>query len=292
MSNIIKLLTPHIQDLGGFNARRSLPHAEHSMVGSFIFFDHLGPATFPAGKGVDVRPHPHINLATVTYLFEGALLHRDSLGCVQEISPGAVNWMTAGKGIVHSERSPKSDRNIESTLHAIQIWVALPETSEEVEPSFNHYPPQAIPNWTEGDVKIVLIAGELGTKKSPVKTLSPTLYGDLSFEPGGNFMLNSDYSERAIYTVTEGIIVDGEKLPQHRLAILSPKSKIEISAQTKARCMIIAGEPVGKRYKWWNFVSSSKDRIEKAKQDWQEGKFEPVPEETEFISLPEDTAPL
>lgn len=292
MSNITKLLAPHIQDLGGFNARRSLPHDEHSMVGSFIFFDHLGPATFPPGKGVDVRPHPHINLATVTYLFEGALLHQDSLGCVQEIRPGAVNWMTAGKGIVHSERSPESDRSIESTLHAIQIWVALPEAAEEVEPSFEHYPPEDIPTWTDNGVKIALIVGELGNKKSPVKTLSPTFYGDLSFEPGSNFVLNLDYSERAIYTVTKGISVDGEELPQHRLAILSPKSSIEISSQIQARCMVIAGEPVGKRYKWWNFVSSSKEKIEQAKQDWQTGKFESVPGETEFITLPEDTAPL
>ena len=292
MSHIIKLLTPHIQDLGGFNARRSLPHKEHSMVGSFIFFDHLGPATFPAGKGVDVRPHPHINLATVTYLFEGALLHQDSLGSVQEIRPGAVNWMTAGRGIVHSERSPESDRFLESTLHAIQIWVALPEAAEEVEPSFDHYPSQEIPSWTENGVKIALIAGELGNNKSPVRTLSPTLYLDLSFESGGKFILDPNYSERAVYTVTEGIIVDGEKLEQHRLAILSPESKLEISAQTQTRCMVIAGEPVGKRYKWWNFVSSSKDRIEQAKQDWQGDKFARVPGETEFISLPEDLPPL
>ncbi|WP_229640498.1 pirin family protein [Waterburya agarophytonicola] len=157
MSNITKLLTPHIQDLGGFNARRILPHDEYSMVGSFIFFDHLGPATFPPGTGVDVRPHPHINLATVTYLFEGALLHRDSLGSVREIRPGAVNWMTAGKGIVHSERTPESDRDVESTLHAIQVWVALPEEAEEIEPSFAHYSCDDIPNWTANGVKIALI---------------------------------------------------------------------------------------------------------------------------------------
>ena len=292
MSNIAKLLTPHIQDLGGFNARRSLPHEEHTMVGSFIFFDHLGPATFAPNKGVDVRPHPHINLSTVTYLFEGSLLHRDSLGYTQEIHPGAVNWMIAGKGIVHSERSPESDRQKESILHAIQIWVALPTEAEEIEPSFSHYPPENIPHWTENGVAIALIAGELGNKKSPVKTLSPTLYCDLAFEPDGRFILDAEYSERAIYTVTEGIVVDGEELPQHRLAILSPDSIVEISAADKARCMIIAGEPVGKRYKWWNFVSSSTERIEQAKQDWQAGKFPQILDENEFIPLPEDTAPL
>lgn len=288
MSNITKLLTPHIQDLGGFNARRSLPHNQHSMVGAFIFFDHLGPAIFAPGQGVDVRSHPHINLATVTYLFAGALLHRDSLGSVKEIRPGAVNWMTAGKGIVHSERSPQSDRLEESTLHAIQIWVALPQEVEEINPSFAHYPPEAIPTWSENGVKITLIAGKLRDKVSPVATLSPIFYADLSCSVNSKFMLTPDYSERAIYTVTQGIIVDGEEIEQHRLAILSPDSVVEISTQTQARCMLIGGEPVGKRYKWWNFVSSSPARIEQAKQDWQAGKFESVPQETEFIPLPQD----
>jgi redox-sensitive bicupin YhaK (pirin superfamily) len=288
MSNITKLLTPHIQDLGGFNARRSLPHAEHSMVGAFIFFDHLGPAVFAPGTGVDVRPHPHINLATVTYLFEGALLHRDSLGSVQEIRPGAVNWMTAGKGIVHSERSPQSDRLEESILHAVQIWVALPQEAEEVNPSFTHYPSEAIPTWSENGVEITLIAGKLMGKASPVETLSPIFYADLSCSTNSKFIFIPDYSERAIYTVTEGIIIDGEEIEPHRLAILAPDSTVEISADTQARCMLIGGEPVGKRHKWWNFVSSSLVRIEQAKQDWQAGQFDPVPQETEFISLPKD----
>ena len=176
MSSLIQLLTPHIQDLGGFNARRSLPNDQRMMVGPFIFFDHLGPAIFPPGKGVDVRPHPHINLATVTYLLEGALLHRDSLGTVQEIHPGAVNWMSAGKGIVHSERSPDSDRLRESTLHAIQTWVALPEEFEESEPYFSHYPAAEIPTWRENGVAIALIAGSTMGKTSPVNTLSPIIY--------------------------------------------------------------------------------------------------------------------
>ena len=288
MSNITQLLTPHIQNLGGFNARRSLPHNDRMMVGPFIFFDHLGPAVFPPGKGVDVRPHPHINLATVTYLFAGVLLHRDSLGSIQEIHPGAVNWMTAGRGITHSERSPQSDRIIESTLHAIQTWVALPEEYQETEPCFSHYPAEDIPTWTENGVAIALIAGEALGKKSPVNTLSPIIYLDLSFTPGGKFILPPDYKERAIYSVTPGIIIDGEELEQHRLAVLSPDIEVEIIAHNQARCVVVGGEPVGKRHKWWNFVSSHPERIEQAKQDWQSGKFESVPGETEFIPLPDN----
>ncbi|YAF95711.1 MAG: pirin family protein [Nodularia sp. CChRGM 3473] len=288
MSSISQLLTPHIQDLGGFAARRSLPHDERMMIGPFIFFDHLGPAIFPPGKGVDVRPHPHINLATVTYLFEGVLLHRDSLGNVQEIHPGAVNWMSAGRGIVHSERSPQSDRLKQSTLHAIQTWVALPEAHEDTEPWFRHHPTEDIPTWTENGVAIALIAGAAWGRTSPVKTLSPTIYLDLSFAPGAKLTLPADYSERAIYSVTQGLFVDGEELKQHQLAILSANSMVEISTNTQARCVVIGGEPVGDRHKWWNFVSSRPERIEQAKHDWQENRFDQVPEESEFIPLPQD----
>ena len=288
MSSIIKLLTPHVKDLGGFNARRSLPHDEVMTVGPFIFFDHLGPAVFAPGKGVDVRPHPHINLATVTYLFEGSLLHRDSLGTVREIRAGAVNWMSAGRGIVHSERSPQSDRDTESTLHAIQTWVALPEEQEETEPWFNHYPAKDIPSWSENDVKITLIAGSAWGRTSPVKTASGIIYLDLEFVPGTKLTLPSDPdNERAIYSVTEGLLVDGVELEQHRLALLS-SDEIEISANSQARCVIVGGESLGERYKWWNFVSSSRSRIEQAKSDWQSGKFPQVPEETEFIPLPDE----
>lgn len=288
MSSITQLLTPHIKDLGGFNARRSLPNDERMMVGSFIFFDHLGPAVFSPGRGVDVRPHPHINLATVTYLFEGALLHRDSLGSVREIQPGAVNWMSAGSGIVHSERSPQNERNRESTLHAIQTWIALPEAEEESEPWFRHYSSEEIPSWTENEVEITLIAGETKGKISPVETLSPTIYLDLFFTSASKFMLPAEYSERAIYSITQGIVIDGQQLEQHQMAILASGSEVEITTQTEARCVVIGGEPVGKRQKWWNFVSSRTERIEQAKQDWQSGKFPQVPQETEFIPLPEE----
>ena len=288
MTNLIQtIITPHVQDLGGFEARRLLPSDSRTMVGPFIFFDHLGPASFPSGKGVDVRPHPHINLATVTYLFEGALLHRDSLGTVQEIRPGAVNWMTAGKGISHSERSPDAERATDSTLHGIQTWVALPNDSEEVEPCFHHHPAVAIPTWEENGVVVTLIAGAAYGRVSPVKSLSPILYLDLQLTAGGKFTLTADYSERAVYSVTEGMTIAGEPLEQHRMAVLEPHQSVEIAAGEIGRCMVVGGEPLGTRYKWWNFVSSRLDRIEQAKQDWLDDKFGQVPDETEYIPLPD-----
>ena len=288
MNNPIQtIIQPHVQDLGGFSARRLLPSDERTMVGPFIFFDHLGPAVFPPGKGVDVRPHPHINLATVTYLFEGALLHRDSLGTIQEIRPGEVNWMTAGKGISHSERSPQRDRNSQSTLHGLQTWVALPEESEETEPCFHHHPTTDIPTWETDGVTLKLIAGEAYGYGSPVKTFSPILYLDLQFPTGGSFTLTTSYRERAVYSVTPGIKVNGQPIEQHRLAILNPDQAVKITSDATGRCMVIGGEPLGVRHKWWNFVSSRLERIEQAKQDWQDWKFGQVPEETEFIPLPE-----
>ncbi|MEM9976852.1 MAG: pirin family protein [Cyanobacteria bacterium P01_D01_bin.2] len=279
------VITPHVQDLGGFQARRLLPDDARTMVGPFIFFDHLGPAVFPPGQGVDVRPHPHINLATVTYLFEGALLHRDSLGTVQEIRPGEVNWMTAGRGISHSERSPECDLTLKSTLHGIQTWVALPEEAEETEPSFHHHP--VMPTWEIGGVVVTLIAGEVDGHVSPVKTFSPILYLDIQFPPGSRFTLAADHGERAVYAVTEGLTVDRTPLDQHRLAVLEPGCAIDITASTPGRCMVIGGESLGVRHKWWNFVSSRPERIEQAKQDWKDWKFGQVPDETEFIPLPD-----
>lgn len=289
MSNAIQTtIQPHIQDLGGFEARRLLPSDQRQMVGPFIFFDHLGPAVFPAGKGVDVRPHPHINLATVTYLFEGALLHRDSLGTVQVIRPGEVNWMTAGKGIAHSERSPDAERGTESRLHGIQTWVALPEAAEETAPSFHHHPATDIPTWEANGVIVNLIAGEAYDRIAPVKTFSPILYLDLQFPTGGSFTLTTTYSERAVYSVTSDLTLDGRPLEQHRLVTLAPNQPVEITASPSGRCLVIGGEPLGTRHKWWNFVSSSRDRIERAKQDWQNCKFGQVPDENEFIPLPND----
>lgn len=289
-SSIQQLLAPEVKDLGGFQARRSLPHANRTLVGPFIFFDHLGPATFPPGKGVDVRPHPHINLATVTYLFEGALMHRDSLGTTQEIQPGAVNWMTAGRGIVHSERSPEATRNQTTTLHAIQTWIALPTEHEETTPTFHHYPADEIPQWKTEGATIKLIAGEAFEHQSPVTTFSPMLYLDVQLQPGGQLMLPANYSERAIYSVTQGLSLDGEALDQHRLALITagstPTIHAAIHAAGEGRCIVIGGEPVGDRTKWWNFVSSRPARIEQAKQDWKNQAFDPISGETEFIPLP------
>jgi redox-sensitive bicupin YhaK (pirin superfamily) len=288
MSAINQIIKPHLKDLGGFEARRCLPHHERQMVGPFIFFDHLGPAVFPVGKGVDVRPHPHINLATVTYLLEGEILHRDSLGTVQEIKPGAVNWMSAGTGIVHSERSPDESKNREATLHAIQIWVALPNEHEETAPWFRHYPQDNLPVWDENGVTITLVVGNAFNRASKVETVSPMFYLDVQLKPNTEFTLPELYSERAIYSITPGLSVDGDSLGQHQLAVLNSKGEIKISANTGARCIVFGGEPVSDRYKWWNFVSSRPERIEQAKQDWKEGKFSKVPDEEEFIPLPAD----
>lgn len=288
MAGISRLIQPHIQDLGGFEARRCLPQDAQVMVGPFIFFDHLGPATFPPGKGVDVRPHPHINLATVTYLFEGALMHRDSLGTVQEIRPGAINWMTAGKGIVHSERSP-GDRAQARTLHAIQTWVALPDGAEEIEPAFEHYPAESLPCWRVAGARLTLIAGQAQGYRSPVKTQSPLFYLDVAWASAAQIDLAADYSERALYSVTPGICIDGEPLAEHRLAMLQPGQAVRVSAEASSRCVVIGGEPVGARFKWWNFVSSRRDRIVQAQQDWRAGAFATVPGETERIPLPEQT---
>ncbi len=307
--NVQQLIVPEKHDLGGFSVHRSLPNEARQMVGPFIFFDHLGPAVFPPGEGIDVRPHPHINLATVTYLFEGSVMHRDSLGVVQEILPGAVNWMTAGKGIVHSERSPDSFRDSEATLHAIQTWVALPESQEEIDPSFSHHAAEDLPTWTQTGTTATLIAGTFESNgkinHSPVQTFSPTLYLSLAFTAGSSFQLpavsckeeakeetkEEIEEERAIYSVTPGLSLNGEPLEQHRLAVLAAGESVTISAKTDALCMIVGGAPLGDRYKYWNFVSSRSQRIESAKEDWRSQRFDPVPGESEFIPLPDEPAP-
>ncbi|MCF4969465.1 pirin family protein [Nostoc sp. CMAA1605] len=284
---IVQLIEPEVKDLGGFIARRSLPYPHRQTVGPFIFFDHLGPSVLPPNKGIDVRPHPHINLATLTYLFDGALMHRDSLGTIQEIQPGAVNWMTAGKGIVHSERSPNIDRHNEAIIHGIQTWIALPVEHEETDPWFIHYTTDILPTWEENGAVIKLIAGQAHGYTSPVKVFSPILYLDVMLSSDAHFTISTDYSERAVYSVTEGLSINDEPLEPYRLAILEPGHQVKVSAADTARCIVIGGEPLGKRYKWWNFVSSRPERIEQAKADWRECRFATVPDETEFIPLPE-----
>lgn len=289
MSNSIRtILEPDEKDLGGFQVRRILPHENQQMVGPFIFFDHIGPAVFPPGKGLDVRPHPHINLATLTYLFEGVILLSDSLNSVQEIHPGAVNWMTAGRGITHSERTPASLRDRETRLHGIQTWIALPEADEETDPAFYHYEAADLPTWQDNDVSITLIAGQTAGYTSPVKILSPMLYLDVMLPAETHATLLNDYPEQAIYNVTGSLTLNGESLTSQRLAVLTPGQPVTLAAQTEARCVVIGGAPVGTRYKWWNFVSSRPERIEQAKADWQTGRFAGVPQESEFIPLPED----
>ncbi|GBE91260.1 pirin family protein [Nostoc cycadae] len=284
---ILQLIEPEVKDLGGFIARRSLPYPQRQMVGPFIFFDHLGPSVLPANKGIDVRPHPHINLATLTYLFDGAIMHRDSLGTVQEIQPGAVNWMTAGKGIAHSERSPDFDRHNEVSIHGIQTWIALPVEYEEIDPWFIHYTADIIPTWEENGAVIKLIAGEAFGHISPVKVFSPILYLDVILSANAHFTVPDGYSERAVYSVTEGLSINDERIEPYRLVILEPGSQVNVSATAAARCIVIGGEPLGQRYKWWNFVSSRPERIEQAKAEWRDKRFANVLDETEFIPLPE-----
>jgi redox-sensitive bicupin YhaK (pirin superfamily) len=285
-SKIIQILTPKLPDSRGVHVRRLLPHEKLQMVGPFIFFDHAGPVTLPPGKGADVRPHPHINLATITYLFEGAIIHRDSIGSNQEIHSGDVNWMTAGRGIVHSERSPQTDRDTTSTLHLIQTWIALPDEHEETDPTFAHYPADSLPQWQENGVRIALIAGSAYGRTSAIKTLSPVLYLDLVLSAGSSIDIPADYSERAVYSVTSDVQLDGSDLAQYHLAILAAGASMTISAQADARCMVFGGEPLGQRQLWWNFVSSRPERIEQAKHDWQSGNFDTVHGETEWIPLP------
>ena len=282
------VIEPRARDLGGFSVRRILPVARRRMVGPFVFFDHMGPAAFPAGEGIDVRPHPHIGLATVTYLFEGEILHRDSLGIVQPIRPGAVNWMTAGRGIVHSERSGPEERARDARLHGIQSWVALPRGDEETAPAFHHHPAETLPVVERDGAHMTLIAGTAYGANSPVATFSPTFYLDAVLEAGAAIDLPAEHEERAVYVVEGGVTLAGEDLAAGRMAVLAPGGAPRITAKEASRLMLLGGAPMdGRRTIWWNFVSSSKDRIEQAKADWTAGRFPEVPGETEFIPLPE-----
>jgi len=283
------VITSHEKDLGGFTVRRVLPAAEHRRVGPFIFFDHMGPADFEAGKGMDVRPHPHIGLSTLTYLFEGQIMHRDSLGFVQNIEPGAVNWMTAGKGIVHSERTPDDLRSKGFRMHGLQIWIALPDGSEEVEPSFDHHPAGSLPVIHHKGTTMTLVAGEAFGHLSPVETYSPLFYLDVTSEAGADIPLPGEYPERAVYIVSGEISINGERFTGPRMIVLKQGTEPEIKACTQGRMMLLGGDSLASdRTVWWNFSSSSRERIEMAKADWKEGRFGQVPGETEFIPLPEN----
>ncbi|WP_416308007.1 pirin family protein [Neptunicella sp. SCSIO 80796] len=281
------LIQPRDKDLGGLSVRRSLPTKERKMVGPWIFFDHMGPARFKAGQGVNVRPHPHINIATVTYLFEGEILHRDSLGSLQAIRPGDINLMVAGNGIVHSERERPEVNSTEHHLHGLQLWLALPEQDEEMDAEFHHYPARDIPVREVDGVPVRVMMGSAFGLTSPVNTYAETLYVEASLQAGQTIQL-PDCEERAVYIVSGKLTCMDNLLAEHSMAVFSAQAGITLKATQPARIAIIGGEPVGKRYIDWNFVSSRKERIEQAKQDWKAGRFSKVPDdEVEFIPLPE-----
>jgi redox-sensitive bicupin YhaK (pirin superfamily) len=282
------VIVPRPRDLGGFEVRRVLPSLERRSVGPFVFFDQMGPAELVPGQGIDVRPHPHIGLATVTYLFAGTIVHRDSLGTVQAIEPGAVNWMTAGRGIVHSERSDSELRKQRQKLYGIQIWVALPKQHEETEPDFAHYPAGALPV-IEGDGKTVrIIAGSLFGKQSPVKTVSRLFYADVTLQSGASIALGNEYEERAIYLLEGNVEIGGQAFEPGRLLVFAAGDEIGVKAISPARMLLFGGDPLDSpRHVWWNFVSSSRERIEQAKADWRAARFAGVAGDDEFIPLPE-----
>ena len=277
----------------GFKVRRVLPSSRRRMVGGpFVFLDQMGPEILRSGVGLDVAPHPHIGLATVTYLFAGELLHRDGLGTVRMIRPGEVNWMTAGSGIAHSERTPQETRDTGGELFGIQAWVALPTCDEETDPTFDHHSGSELPVVESDGKRVRIICGSLYGARSPVRTFSEMFYADVALEKGARLSLPTEYEERAVYIVDGSIEVsgDGETFDSGRLLVVRPREEITLRAteSSSARVMILGGEPLdGKRHIWWNFVSSSPERIEKAKEDWKLGRFAPVPDETEFIPLPE-----
>ncbi len=287
--SITTLLPPHVKDLGGgFLVRRLLPSPLRQSVGPFLFFDHFGPLEHTPGVNTDVRPHPHIGLATVTYLWDGAMMHRDSLGYTQRIEPGAINWMTAGRGIVHSERMPEDVRQMAHRRHGLQLWAALPKDAEEADPAFVHTPADAIPEVHADGVTARVLIGEAFGKRSPVATFSQTLYLDLAFSGGGSIILEPTVEERCVYSVDAPMAIDEVTVEPFHLAILEPGRPIKVSAPNAARVVVLGGEPLdGRRRIWWNFVSSDPERLELAKQRWKHQQMGTVPGETEFIPLPE-----
>ena len=283
------IVVPRSVDVGHFAVCRALPHVKRRMVGPFIFFDHFGPAEFHAGQGIDVRPHPHIGLATVTFLFDGEIKHRDSLGTAAAIRPGEVNWMTAGRGIVHSERTAPDHRREGEPIHGLQCWVALPKDKEENEPGFSHHDSAALP-LVSGDGKTVrVIAGSAYGERSPVDTLWDTLFVDVTLAAGAGLPIDAATEERAVYVVSGEVEIAGDRFTAGRLLIFRPGDPITLTAPSDARLVLLGGAAMdGPRHIWWNFVSSRKERIEQAKTDWKLARFDSVPgDEKEFIPLPE-----
>jgi redox-sensitive bicupin YhaK (pirin superfamily) len=285
------MVVPSSRDIGNFAVRRALPTAKRRMVGPFIFFDRMGPAIIRSGQGMDVRPHPHIGLSTVTYLFDGHIRHRDSLGTEMVIRPGDVNLMTAGRGIVHSERSPEEARAHDQPMSGLQTWLALPDGMEEIDPAFSHTAVSALPEFRDAGFSGRIVMGDFGGQTSPVPMHTGTLYVDLAIEPGRVAPFDADWEERAIYILEGEVEIAGDRFEADRLLVLRPGDRIAIKAgPTGARMMLFGGTSIGsKRHIWWNFVSSSKERIEQAKAEWKSGRFDIVPGDAEeFIPLPEN----
>ena len=286
-------ITGKAHDLGdGFFVTRLLPQVQRRSIGPFVFFDYFGPVTFAPGKGIDVRPHPHIGLATITYLFDGSQMHRDTVGSVQEIRPGDVNWMTAGRGIAHSERTGDDVRAAGHRMHGIQSWIGLPQADEEAPPSFQHFARADLPEREEKGVTLRLIAGEAFGLKSPVKTFSPIFYADARFEAGGALHYPAEHEERALLIIEGEVHIGDEEIEVHgpgAMLALEPGEEVTLYTYAPARVMLLGGAPLdGPRHIWWNFVSSDKERIERAKQEWKDGKFGTIPgDDQEFIPLPE-----
>ena len=283
------MVIPNAKDIGGFEVRRALPTAKRRLVGPFIFFDRMGPAILRAGQALDVRPHPHIGLSTVTYLFDGKIRHRDSLGTEMVIQPGDVNLMTAGRGIVHSERTPEELRGAPMSISGLQTWLALPDDKEEVAPVFENTAASRLPEIGTEGVGGRVVIGDFAGLRSPVKTTSDTLYADLRLAPGAKVKIPANAEERAIYTLEGDVSTSGDVFPAERLLVFRPGDEIVVSSERGAHFMLFGGASLGsKRYIWWNFVSSSKERIEQAKEEWKTGRFDIVPgDEKEFIPLPE-----
>ena len=282
------VIEPSSKDLGGFSVRRALPSARRRMVGPFIFLDHMGPALMPAGQGIDVRPHPHIGLATLTYLTEGSFVHRDSLGSLQEIRPGEVNWMTAGRGIAHSERTGPGTRANGHRIEGLQSWIALPQAHEETDPGFAHHAVSDLPAVRDRGATVRLIIGRMWGQASPVRTFSDMFYADAALDAGAAIPLPADHAERAAYVLSGEVDIGGITHGAMRLLVFRPGDAITLRALKPTRLLLLGGEPMdGPRHIWWNFVSCSKDRIEAAKSDWKAGRFQQVPDEREFIPLPE-----
>ncbi|MDG4880522.1 pirin family protein [Mesorhizobium sp. WSM4884] len=283
------MVIPNAKDIGGFEVRRALPTAKRRLVGPFIFFDRMGPAILRAGHAIDVRPHPHIGLSTVTYLFDGKIRHRDSLGTEMVIAPGDVNLMTAGRGIVHSERTPEELRGAPMSISGLQTWLALPDGQEEIAPVFANTSVIRLPEIDAEGVSGRVVIGEFSGLRSPVATASETLYADLRLAAGASVKITADAEERAIYTLEGEVSIAGDRFPAERLLVFKPGEEIVVSSERGAHFMLFGGASLGsKRYIWWNFVSSSKERIEQAKEEWKTGRFDIVPgDEEEFIPLPE-----